>query len=426
MDYNYINIQSEYGLPPGREIESYFDAYVDDAFYLSPTVHKIEEQLAIGSKEYRKIDARVNRGINVYTGRNMGDDWRRLIFKDKTHPIEMGKKYYFDKNYWLTYNADTYKNFAVSCMVKRCNNVLRWLDVHGDYHEEPAIFDLMIARARDQMSSYDLINIQGYINVYAQLNSSTEKIRENQRFLVGAKSNRIAYKVFGGGIRNFINSETFNDESAGILMLTMGGSHINPTTDDMERGIANANQLSYTIGGLPSVIDSNPGTVFKLYPSLYREHYHIPGATFAYSSSNEAIATVSADGEINMVSEGSVEVFVRYVENPKIFHSITVNILHGMSDVSVVVSPEPTYVVEGKTQVYECWLYSGGIRQSDVFDFEIDESTSVPSSSYEFEKINGNTFSIKNIKRVPYNEIVINCSSGSHIKQIKVALRGLF
>lgn len=410
----------------GERFEEDFDAYVMDGFDLSPTIHTIDEQDEIGSTQYNKVVARVNRAISVYTGRNLGDDWRILIFKDKKHPITIGKKYYFDNNWWLTYNSDTYKNFAASCIVKRCNNVLRWLDLHGNYYEEPAIFDLLIARARDQMSADDLINVQGYINVYTQLNSATEKIRENQRFLVGRKNNRMAYKVFGGGVRNFINNETMFDDSSAMLLLTMGSSHINFATDDMERGLANAFQLDHKINNIPISLNMAPSRTFQLSPTVYRDSSPVYGAGVLYSSSDESVATVTADGLITAVADGNCSIRVQYKNNLDVDGFTNINVSSAHTDYSIIITPTPSYVIEGRVETYTCTLYEGGVPTANPFVFSISDETTVPKANYEFKVLDENSFSVKCVKRSVYDELVINCVSGTHTAQARIVLRGMF
>ncbi len=240
MTYTAFTLDPNSSKGKGEQFKDRFQAVLDRDFSGAPDIYTISEQDGIGLDTYHDVEVRINRGIRTYTGREVGEDWRLLMFKDLDHPVILGLKYFFNDNWWLVYNIETTNNFAASCMVKRCNNVLRWKDINGILHTEPCIFDSLIARPRDQMSVEDLVNVQGYISCYVQLNEHTALIEENQRFLIGHPKNRIAYKVFGNGVRNFINGYTYDDNSASMLMLTLGGSHVNPATDDIENGIANA------------------------------------------------------------------------------------------------------------------------------------------------------------------------------------------
>ena len=426
MPYKYFINDIQLGKTNGEIIKDAFQEIVDERFYNAPDVYTIKEQKAIGSDEYNDIDVRINRGIGVYSGRNLGDDWRLLIFKDVNHPIIMGKKYFFDNNYWLTFNTETYNNFAVSCMVKRCNNVLRWIDEDGIRYNEPCIFDLIIARARDQMSSDDLINLQGYINVYAQLNQNTRKIRENQRFLVGSPDNRVGYKVFGNGVRNFINGVTYDDNSASMLMLTMGGNHVNYSTDDIVNGYANAFELTHVIKSLPSLISGKVGTTTQLYPQLYRADEPVENKEFLYVSSNENIATVTPDGLVSLVGEGNAEITVVFANNHDVEATVAIEVSNSLDTPSISVIPEPSYIVEGMAQEYECQLYVGGELIPTQFTFEVSNNNKAPLKNFILEQLGDNTFKVTNLKRSPYNDLKINCIAGSVTREITIILRGLF
>jgi hypothetical protein len=426
MTYKYFINDIELGKTNGDLIKEVFQEVVHRRFYNAPDIYTVKEQNLIGSDEYTDIDVRINRGIGVYTGRNLGDDWRLLIFKNVDHPIIMGKKYFFDNNYWLTFNTETYNNFAVSCMVKRCNNVLRWIDEDGVRYNEPCIFDLVIARARDQMSSDDLVNLQGYINVYAQLNQKTQKIRENQRFLIGNPENRVGYKVFGGGLRNFINGVAYDDYSASMLMLTMGGSHVNDSTDDIINGYANAFKLTHEIKSLPTYISGKPTSTYQLFPQLYRADEPIEGKIFNYTSSNIDVATVNSSGLVSMVGEGLAEITVAFADNTDVEAIVNVEV-SSISDVpAIVVTPEPSYIIEGRTETFDCQLYLGGVLTPASFVFAVSENNTAPLSSFVLRQIDEHTFSVKNVKRSPYNNLKINCITGANTYEITIILRGVF
>ena len=426
MPYKYFINDAELSRTNGEIINDAFQEIINRRFYNAPDIYTIKEQDEIGSDNYSDLDVRINRGIGVYTGRNLGDDWRLLIFKDINHPIVMGKKYFFDDNYWLTFNTETYKNFAVSCVVKRCNNVLRWIDEDGIRYNEPCIFDLVIARARDQMSSDDLINLQGYINVYAQLNQKTRKIRENQRFLVGSPENRVGYKVFGNGVRNFINGTTYDDNSASMLMLTMGGNHVNYSTDDLVNGYANAFELTHIIKSLPTSISGKPNTTTQLYPQLYRADEPVENKVFIYKSSDESVATVDNVGLVSLISSGIAEITVTFADNIDVEATINVDVSELFNGDSIVVLPEPSYIIEGMTEIYQCNLYLGGELTPAIFTFTVSDNNEAPSKNFILKQLNDNTFSVKNIKRSPYKDLKINCVTSSFVHEITIILRGIF
>ncbi len=401
-----------------------FQAMLDEQFLNSPTVTEIKEQDSLGSDKYNDILVRVNRGIGTYSGRNIGDDWKRILFSSIDHPVELGKKYFFDNNYWLVFNIDTYKNIASSCMVKRCNNVLRWIDEDGVFHSEPAIFDSIIARARDQISRDDIVLPQGYINCYVQQNDMTNKIKANQRFIVGNKKNRIGYKVFGNGVRNFLNEMTENDESANLVMLTMGGNYINADTDDLEKGIANAFYSIYSIGNIPSEVSGAPTETFQLVPTFKRDGMEMSSPGYRFETFDNFVCTVDVDGLITFVSEGETVVRTYSSKNDAVYFDMNVVVSSEMLGRFVSVTPLPTYIYENDVEEYSCYLYENGVQTAKPFTFGVSSESKAPSQNYSLIQVDGNTFHVVNHRRSPYSDLIIDCIGDNITKTIAVELRG--
>lgn len=217
-----------------------FQANIDELFFVSPDSYVIQEEIVLGSGVYTDVDVRINRAISSPLGEKMGDDYKQIIFRDIAHSASIGTKYFFDENYWVTINTEILKNFAASSTIRRCNNQLRWFDSNGNFFSEPAILDYKISRPRDVVGTNEPVMPQGYIDVYCQLNDRTKTIKGNQRFIFGPPENRIALKVFGNGVKNYMNQHTMDDTSGALLQLSMGGNFVNHQTDDLINGIADA------------------------------------------------------------------------------------------------------------------------------------------------------------------------------------------
>lgn len=409
-----------------EQLRDKFQEVLDRKYYESPDVTTISEQDGIGLDTYHDIDVRVNRGIRVYTGREVGNDWRLLMFKDLDHPVILGLKYFFNNNWWLVYNIETTNNFAASCMVKRCNNVLRWKDVNGNLHNEPCIFDSLVARARDQMNAEDLVNVQGYINCYVQLNDKTALIEENQRFLIGHPKKRIAYKVFGNGIRNFINNYTYDDSSASMLMLTLGGSHVNPATDDLENGIANAYPYHFEVGNLPLNITGKPTTSYQLQPTLYQDDIALSYGSFVYQSLDNSIATVDGTGKVTLITDGNTQVKVSYLNNSDVYDIVDIIVDSTSAGQVITITPEPSFILEGEKEIYTARLFIGGEEVPAVFAISVSDQNNIPATNYELTQLSDSTFKVKNIKRYLYETLKLEVSVNDYSREIDIELRGLF
>jgi hypothetical protein len=237
MAYKYYSSVTMSG-SPSQTLIGGFQALLNDQFSVSSDVFTIQEEVTLGSNVLTDIQVRVNTAIQSQTGLKLGDDFKNLLFKDISHSVVIGKKYYFDNNYWISVFTEAIKNLAASCMVRRCNNVLRWCGSDGTIYSEPCSIDYQISRPRDMMGTNNPVMPAGYIKIYTQYNARTKKIKGNQRFMFGPPENRICFKVFGDGLTAFLNQQTLDDTSSSLLELQVGGNFINPDTDDLVNGIA--------------------------------------------------------------------------------------------------------------------------------------------------------------------------------------------
>ncbi len=252
-----------------------FQALLSEQFEVASDYYVIKEESSFASGSYVNVGVRINRGINVYTGEKLGDDFKLVLFKELNHPIDFGRFYYFDNNYWLTYNTEKIKNLVASCMVRRCNNVLRWYDTDGVYHQEYCILDYQIKRPVDSVGTANPVTPGGFIHIYTQLNSKTHTIKDGQRFIFGNTGHWTAYKVFGAGVKNFQNITTSDNNSAKMLTLEVGTSYINEDTDDIILGIADKYKYTTSASSVNNiVIVPNSGDILQSGSQIFDVRYY--------------------------------------------------------------------------------------------------------------------------------------------------------
>jgi hypothetical protein len=293
MSYQYflsgLSISSDV---PSEIYANEFQAFVNDSFNVATDVYTVGQETSLGSGIYNNVSVRINHAVESETGIKLGDDFKVFIFKNNDLSVELGQKFYFDDNYWLTINTDNLKGLTSSVVVRRCNNVLRWMSESGSSLFEHCIIDYTIATP-DNKNRTDPIIGEGTIKVYAQLNSKTHLIKENQRFLFGKVGAWSAYRVYGGGIMHFLNNKTSDNTSAQLLLLALGKNFVNVDTDDITNGVADyyiynsGSPVVSSIGIEPvsgSIIESG-SQVFSVY--LYSGGTVLPDAfTFTVSGSS--------------------------------------------------------------------------------------------------------------------------------------------
>jgi hypothetical protein len=408
-------------LSPRENYINAYQAFIDEQFYNSTTAYTIQEETVFSSGSYVDVEVRVNKVINATTGEKLGDDFKLIIFKDLQHASGIGVKYFFSDSYWLVINSEIIKNVTASCTIRRCNNILRWMDADGNLFSEPCAIEYKMSGVSDDSRLSNPVIPSGYIQVYAQLNDRTKKIKGNQRFLFGSSSNRICYKVQGNGVRNFLNQQTMDDESGKLLMLQMEIGYVNDEVDDLVNGIADANEFDYLLSISPSSISGSAGNTYQLIADLTLNGISVD-KPLTYRSSASPIATVTGSGLVTLVSSGSCYVSGCMVNN----NSASANVLITVSGSSGVaqeirIDPTPTFILEKDTITYNCYLYLNGVIQANTFVFI---AGSAVSTDHYTMTSTGNSVTISNDKKYLLSPLTIDCTSGSYTRQIEIALKG--
>jgi len=281
MAYKYLNLGlAGYPNTTKEQIVNGFQAFLDDQFYNSSTIQTIYEETSFASGSLVAVDARVNRAINSTNGVRLGDDFKILLFKNVTHATGIGYKYYFANNYWITTFSESIMNLGVSCMVRRCNELLRWVGTDGTYYEEPCALEYKIDRPSDTSGAENPVTPQGYFDCYSQLNYKTQLIEGNQRFLFGKPNNRVCFKIMGSGVQNMLRQSTLDENSARLLTISLRGNYINNDTDDLVLGIAdkykdyNIFMSASMVGSYSIVINPPTDYILESGSSVYNVQYY--------------------------------------------------------------------------------------------------------------------------------------------------------
>jgi hypothetical protein len=275
-----------------------FQALLNDQFFVATDVFSIAEESPFASGSYINLNVRINSAIDNQTGIKLGDDFKNFLFQDPTHYVELGRKFTFDSSTWLTVNTEKTKNLAASCMVRRANNILRWMLPNGTYVEEACILEYATNNPRDDVPNTNLPLPGGLKRIYCQLNSNTRKIKDGQRFLFGNTDNWVCFKIMGGGINNYQNLKTADNTSAQLLIMDVETYQVNNDTDDIINGIAD--YYKYVQSGSSTaianiVITPNDGTILESASAIYDAHFYsgstILSGSFVFSVSGSDVPT---------------------------------------------------------------------------------------------------------------------------------------
>lgn len=400
-----------------------FDQNVDDQFLNAWSVYTIQEETSFASGEIQDVSVRIVNAIDSVTGQKLGDDFKKILFSDRTHTVYMGSLFYFDDNWWVVTNITKNKTLVASVTIRRCNNVLKWADEKGNVYEEYCVIDYSINNPMDRRSSGDIIIPSSFISIYTQLNSDTRKIKVGQRFLFGNTDHWTSFKVYGGGIQNFLNRQTSDNDSARLLQLFVVTGFVNEDVDDITLGIADYYNRVYTFSASPTSYEGKTGESFQIDPNL-KINGMSSDAGISYSSSVSGVASVDGDGIVEILDSGSSIISMWVTENTSASASIMVSSsASAISSYEVRVSPSTGLVYDGDTETFDVYAYYGGVLQPAIFDFTVSGS-SVPSTKYTFTIIDDNSFSIANNGMYLNSPLTVAATSGSITKDIEIDLRG--
>jgi hypothetical protein len=426
MAYTYKYIPSGDALQVSAQ-EEYHRLVQEDLnqmFYESDDTYEVLEETGVGTGAYRKVDIRSNVVVNMLTGERNGNDFRKFLFKDLDHPVQLGLHYQFESNQWLTINVEKIHQHTPTCTVKRCNNTLRWIDPLGGYHSVPCSIGYLIKENRDYSTAgSQMVVPSGMIEVLVQGNDVTRTLKPNQRFLFGSSGQFTAYRIEGGGFANFNNQITLDNNSAGLIRLSMAVDFLNEQTDDLVNGIADVNEQIYTLTLNESAISGDVGQTVQL-QAVTVLNGGVVSRTVTWSSNYTDIATVNSSGLVTFIAEGTATITASLANNSSV--SDTCSVVVGVSPVDIYqlrVSPSTNQILEGATQVWTAYLYKNNVQQADVVTFSLDPNT-VPADHYTYLVMSDNSFGISNLEMFLTDTLDVTATSGIYSVVISISLRG--
>ena len=393
-------------------------------YYAIDDINYLEHEVTYGSKDFEPIEARIDSVIDPTTGKNVGDDYKNFILMPNADKVFIGKLFRWNDNYWIAVNTNTYESLTNACIVKRCTNMLKWIDSNGILQQEPCSIGYDIFQPGDYAAKEYLL-VDGQIVLQCQKTLTTNKITPNMRFLIGTAENRRAFKVTGNGNRNFLNNKTDDDYSPSIIEFYMDANYPNAQTDDIANGIADAYINTYTLTINQDPISQSIGFTTTLTATIRKEGEVVAG-TVLWTSSNTAICTVSSGGVVTFIANGTATITAKMSSNTAITDTLVMTVTATpVADYEIRMLPTDANVFEGTENTYVFKLYLNGVIQADTFTFAV-VGTNVPDYCYLLTVVDGYSFKIKNLRMYTPSDLIISCTTTPLAQNFTFKLKGVF
>ncbi len=246
------------------------------------------------------------------------DDTKNVLFDEpKIDYFPIGAKLKTMGSTWICTNPSTLSSALTNAVIRRCNVSYNLYDYYGNILTEPIILEKVTMMGNDNGTPQNLVMMDGYFNVICQLNDNTKQLGLNQRIILGSKAYHIT------GFNDFYQEFSGDYDSTHILYYTVRIEEPNQN-DDVPNHIANGLLYGFTakitgntgeikVGDrvdLTSVfLKRNADKVQEVQPT---DEYPI---AWNWTSSNPEIATVSENGQVMTIAEGTVQITATLTQN---------------------------------------------------------------------------------------------------------------
>lgn len=355
---------------------------VNEMFDDSSTVeYDIEEEQTFGEFDFAPVEVRLTTIVDVKTGQRNGDDYRKLIFKDRNHKPVLGTRYRFDDNIWIVFAVKGLRTATSSCYIRRCNQTLNFQDKYGNIHYEPCYIDYKLNET--QMDVEDQITIpKGRLNVVVQLNKWTYDIDIEKRYVIGEDIYKTRYRA------KYDRAKTYERYSVGALQLYIEYDVKGPN-DNFDLMVADYKEYNFSIS-CDTTIAGFADDTGTLTPTILLNKEPFTD-TLIYSTNNAQVVTIDEDGNYTLLQEGEADITVSMKNNTNVF--TTVHVTVGSEDTDAYVTPDVPTIKLNKTVTYE-------IKCNQTLDISLETNASI--DCYKFTVLGDNKFSVRNMKQTRY------------------------
>lgn len=339
-----------------------------------------------GESEPTVYECRVEDSFDEQANTKRGDDWKDLLFYDDFPELTIGMKAQLHGCTWIGYNTRNIAALTTSITIRRCDNVLNFVDEFGNVTAEPFVFDKYtvlnstnIAKPADPAT---LIN--GYKNAWIQYNDLTAKLRTNDRFIIQGQ----AFVVRGV---DYYSRQTTNDRNSVKLISFVLAKTEETQGDDLINDIANADAYVWTISVDAQSITGAVGQTGNVGAELFHRGLKNAEYSILYESSNENVVTVDAEGNYTILSEGNATITCAFEKNLNVTATVDITATEQDESVHLLFNPEIKRLKQHESASTTAVLMKGAAELPVTITIE---PSGVPSGYYTFTQTE-NTATVK-------------------------------
>lgn len=349
-----------------REINQ-LKRFINDKFLKSPSYHLA---YISGVEEPREFHIYDENAINKNPN-------KKRILSRPNETFNVGQYVVWEDNDWLITNIDCDSTVQTKGIMQKCNNQIS-LYINDVLHKIPCCVDSAQMR---------LLNTDS--NKYLEVPSTDVFIRiANNELTQNIKRNDI-YKI---GEQNYRVSDISDILEPGLLILRIAW-------------VAEKQDLAkYKIKILNGDISISQSQQLFLNVEIYKDDEILPSPLpYSFISSNENIAIVGENNELQILDLGVVDITVMLDDDNTVSDTIQIEIIEDEQNNIVLKIIGESSIVKGYSEQYVVEKYNNGIKVDGKFNFYIIDNT--PQEAYELTIIDENKCSIK-AKNNNYNIIL--------------------
>lgn len=361
------------------------NAFIAEQWHNSNLLKKVCQETYTGSFEFEDIEVWLNT-VSDFTSAVIKNstDFRRIMFKDNRTEVQRGRYYKFDKNYWLTYEDTTEQSAYAEILVRRCNNIAKWIDEDtGEIIEQPCVLDYTISATNPKVDK-DIITANSSVTVILQGNEKTHKLKRNQRFIF----NGVPYKFVA--YNNYMQ-DSYVDKNVTLLFMDCDFDLEKPT-DDIENNIADRYEYNYEV-----VINNAPTQQTKGFSSTLTADVLLDGQATDKSVRWESNRYVTIDQDGNYTLTGDVDKVAQITAKFGSFEkTVNIEIVDSVvENKEIIISTDISELKEKESIRFDVSLYIDGDKQDNIPTYV---ASGADTSNYILTQ-SGNIFTLVNVHK---------------------------